>query len=352
MQGERFLRIACSVVRVQVPSAVQRWRLWLPVPTSDGRFHLARWVLLEGHRLAVTAALLALVFVTILSVGTIWTFELQRLLTETSTVQTILDTLLSGIILLVSIVVSINSIVLSHDITAVETQEERVHGTLSYRSDLDELTDTGEQLSHPSSFLELMSRVIPERAQALAASAEQTDPVVAEEIRAYAEDVTEAAEQLEPAERHRGAEFGVLWAGLEFNYGPLLDRLRRLESQHGNSLPGSIERQFHRLAWTFELFAIGQGYFKTLYYAREVSRLSSTLLFVALPTILYNASTTLAIDAGLLPNAWILGLPPLLGFVATTFTLSLAPYLVLTAYTLRLSAVASRTATGGIFSLE
>ena len=51
--------------------------------------------------------------------GTIWTFEMSRILTETPAVQTILTSLLSGNILLVSIVVSINSIVLSHDITSV-----------------------------------------------------------------------------------------------------------------------------------------------------------------------------------------------------------------------------------------
>jgi hypothetical protein len=102
----------------------------------------------------------------------------------------------------------------------------------------------------------------------------------------------------------------------------------------------------------FELFAIGKEYFKTLYYTQEVSRLSQTLLVITLPAILINASTILAINAGLLPDFWFLGLPPLQGFVAATFTISLAPYLVLTAYMLRLSTVARLTSSAGIFTLN
>jgi hypothetical protein len=83
-----------------------------------------------------------------------------------------------------------------------------------------------------------------------------------------------------------------------------------------------------------------------------VSQLSRTLLVVSLPAILATASTILAINAQLLPDVWLLGMPPLLSFVATTFAIALVPYLVLTAYTLRLATVANQTAAGGPFSLE
>lgn len=79
--------------------------------------------------------------------------------------------------------------------------------------------------------------------------------------------------------------------------------------------------------------------------------MSQTLLVITLPAILINASTILAINAGLLPDFWLLGLPPLQVFVAATFTVSLVPYIVLTAHMLRLSAVARLTSSAGIFSL-
>jgi len=83
-----------------------------------------------------------------------------------------------------------------------------------------------------------------------------------------------------------------------------------------------------------------------------VSQLSRGLLVVALPAILVNSSAILAISAQILPDIWLFGLPPLLTFVAVVFTVSLAPFLVLTSYMLRLSTVARRTAATGPFSLN
>jgi len=323
---------------------VRRWRDWVPVPKPDGRVGLVRWVLLEANRLAVTGALLTMVFATLMAVGTVWTFELQKMLVETSTVETILNTFLSGMILLVSIVVSINSIVLSHDITSVEMQEERIRGAMEFRRDLASLTETGETPTDPSSFLAVMSRVITERARTLS----EGDEVTAE-IRDYATSVAESADQLSKVEHNTGGEFSILWRGLEFDYGPFMDRARALRP--ASSTADGNSDSFDDLIKAFELFATGKEYFKTLYYAQEVSRLSRTLLVVTLPAILFNASTILAINAELFPQVHVLGLPPLQTFVATAFTISLAPYLVLTSFMLRLSTVAQKTSSGGIFSL-
>ena len=101
-----------------------------------------------------------------------------------------------------------------------------------------------------------------------------------------------------------------------------------------------------------KLFAVGREYFKTLYYTREVADLSRTLLAVSLPAILVTVTTILAINANLLPDVWMLGLPPLLTFVAISFTVALTPFLVLTSYMLRLATVTRRTATAGPFNLR
>lgn len=329
---------------------VRRWRDWFPTPTEDGDFSIVRWVLLEANRLAVTGALLTFVFASFVLLGTVWTFEMQNLLTETSAVQTILDTLLSGMILLVSIVVSINSIVLSHDMSSVSNQSDRVKGASEFREKLSEMSRPDENPSDPSSFLKVMSRTIRERAQQL--DDEGLDSDGTEDIRTYATNVAEMAEKLGAVEATDGAEFAVLWKGMEFRYGAQMERSRTLRSAHRGEAADRLEDQLDHLTDALELFAIGKEYFKTLYYTQEVSKLSQTLLVITLPAILINASTILAINAGLLPDFWVLGLPPLQAFVAATFTISLAPYLVLTAYMLRLSAVARLTASAGIFSLN
>ncbi|WP_136716315.1 hypothetical protein [Halorientalis salina] len=331
----------------------ERLRGWFPIPTRQQGFAPIRWLLLEGNRYAVTLALLSITFGNILLVGSIWTLEMQQLLTETETVQTLLNTLLSGIILLVSIVVSINSIVLSYDITHVGEQEERIESALTFRRDVGQMADIEGAPTNPSAFLTVMAEVIRQRARDLEEVAEGADAEFAKEIQDKVEATATTAEHLEESlEKVGGAEFGVLWLGLEMDYDTLLDRSRLIATTDSASLSENVDEQFEQLRQAFELFATGREYFKTLYYSREISQLSRTLLFISLPAILVTATTILTISARLLPEVWMLGLPPLLTFVAATFTISLAPFIVLTAYMLRIATVAHRTAAAGPFTIR
>jgi hypothetical protein len=67
--------------------------------------------------------------------------------------------------------------------------------------------------------------------------------------------------------------------------------------------------------------------------------------------VLVVASSTLAIEAHLLPDFWFLGLPPLLTFVSFVITIALAPFITLTAYMIRIATVAKRTASAGPFAI-
>ncbi|WP_410767285.1 hypothetical protein [Haloferax sp. DFSO60] len=332
---------------MSIAKRFSRWRDWFPVPSRSSGFALKRWVLLEGDRLAVTGALLTFVFATFMGIATVWTFEMQTLLTDTSTIQTILNTFLSGMILLVSIVVSINSIVLSHDMSSVTEQEDRVQGTIKFRRDLSELTAPGENPTNPGSFLKVMSRIISTRADALAGELEGADKELVDDIDEYSRLISDAAEQLGAVDETSGAEFAILWKGLGFDYGSLIEGSQTIISSRDTS-----PERFEDLIDAFELFAIGKEYFKTLYYTTEVSKLSQTLLVVALPAILFNASMIIAINGQVLPSGLMFGIPLLQPFVAVAFTISIAPYLVLTAHMFRLSTVARLTASGGIFSLN
>ena len=335
---------------MKIASGIRQWRDWFPVPKKNGQVNLSRWILLEAHRMAVTGALLAFVFGGFILLSSVWTFEMQVLLNETPSVQTVLNTLLSGMILLVSIVVSINSIVLSHDMTSVSSQANRIDGAAKFRRNLSELAKPDEDPSEPRSFLRVMSRTIQERARRLDDDIAGMEPGLAEDVEELAVSITDAADRLGAVENTSGAQFAVLWKGMEFRYGAQLERLHSLKTTH--ELSEETEERFDSLIEAFKLFAVGKEYFKTLYYTQEVARLSQTLLLIALPAILINATTILAINAGVLPEFWFLNIPPLQTFVAATFTISLAPYIVLTAYMLRAATVARMTSSADIFSLR
>lgn len=326
-------------------------RRWFPVPDSRGRPELIRWLLLEGDRLAVAAGLLLLVFASIVVTGFIWTFEMQRLLTETDTVQTILNTFMSGIILLVSIVVSINSIALSYDITSIQTQEERIEGAMDFRRKVGNRTAAEARPSDQANFLESMSNVILEHVDTIEDTVEGEEGAFVEETREFVDNVRDDLTEFRGIGSD-GADFGVLWLSLAFEYGEYVDSARKLRDKHGAEMSTAFEERLDNLVHEFELFAVGREYFKTLFYNREVSDLSRTLLVVSLPAIIATASTILLIDAGILPDVVLFGLPPLQTFVAMMITISLAPYVVLTSFMLRITTVAIRTSDRGPFWLR
>ena len=338
---------------MSVRSRLNEFRRWFPTPVPYGGLRPGRWLLLDGNRRAVTLFLLGLVFTSIFLIGTLWTFEMRQLLTETDAVQTVLNTFMSGIILLVSIVVSISAIVLSYQITSVGAQKERIEEVMHLRERVGKLAEGDTPPRNPSAFLVSMAEVIDERAERLGTMVQQENGEFADAVREYVDGVSETVEKTEQtAQQIGGAEYGVLWEGLDLDYGQYMDRSNQLRTTFDQRHSEEVTEQFEELLDAFELFSTGQEYFKTIYYTREISDLSRTLLVVSLPAIIITGSTILAIDARLLPNVWVFGLPPLLTFVSIAFTISLAPYVVLTAYMLRVATVAYRTTSAGPFVLE
>lgn len=332
-------------------------RSWFPIPMGRRDLELGRWILLEGHRYAVTAALLTVTFASIVLVGSIWTFEMRILLTETAAVQTILNSFLGGIILLVSIVVSINSIVLSHDITSIGAQEERIEGIIQFRRDIGSVAETDAAPTDPNSFLKVMATIIKERAHSLENVGEDLEDdlgdSVNDDIATYVESVATTAEELEAVVHQvHGGDLYALWLGLETDYGPMMNEMRNFTSTYRNDLSDDEIEQFNELMQMFEMFATGREYFKTLYYSQEISELSRTLLIFSLPSIIVTIWAMLAINSGLLPEFSVFGLSPLLMFVALTFTVALVPFIILTSYMLRVATVTSRSSTAGPFVLR
>lgn len=350
--GYRIVRIPGARKMSRV-NRFRKWRSSFPIPVEGRRPELIRWVLLDGNRYAVILILLFVTFFSVFAIGSVWTFEMQNLLTETQAVQTVLSSFLGGIILLVSIVVSINSVVLSYDITAITAQEERIEGIIEFRRDLSQLADIDETPTDPESFLHVMAEAIQELVYALKDVEREADEEFIDDLTEYAETVAGTADELEDSlNRPHGGGFRPLWIGLETDYGPMMNSMRDFVSTYQDQLSEDKKDQLDELIQLFELFATGQQYFKTLYYSREIPDLSRTLLVTSLPAIIITVWSILAINAHSFPGFWLFDLPPLLTFVAATFTIALAPFVILTAYTLRIATVTRRTAALGPFVLR
>lgn len=335
---------------------MRRLQDWFPTTTPHGRFNFIRWVLLEGNRLAVAGAILTFVYLSLLTIGLVWTNNIQVILTNTSTIENILETLMGGIILLVSIVVSINSIVLSQDIESVQSQTDQTRGTRNFRDEIGAMTEVGQSPSDPRAFLRLMVTVITDRAQTLAEDVEGTEGEFGDDIKAYTESIMGSIDHLTEVDKVNHGEFNALWTALEIDCGAFLEHSRTLRSEHREVITESYDEQLDSLVKSIQLFDIGRGYFKTLYYYKEIPVLSRTLLIVSLPAILIVTAAIFTSTAGLFPKVWfawkLFGIPPIQIFVITAFTIALIPYIILTSYMLRLTTVGIRTASAGPFFLN
>ncbi|WP_132058272.1 hypothetical protein [Halorussus amylolyticus] len=320
---------------------------------DPGEHPVKRWVLLDGERWKVSFTILLLVAVALTTLGTIWPFEVRQLLTETNTVQTLFSTLLSGIILLVSIVVSINSIVLSEELGSIGNKRERVDESLTFRRDLEDLTGSGVSPAKPAAFLQIIIDTIQSKATQLSEIADQSEEeqfkeAVNEYVERIMADTEQATDTLEDA---TFGTFNVLKVGLNYNYSWQIYAARRLQSEYGDALSDEGREPFDELVDILEFFATGREFFKSLYFKRELSNLSGTLLYVSLPAILYTSYVLLALDANLIPDVTVFAISPLLVYVSVAYTIALAPFVVLTAYILRAATVAKRTLTSGPFIL-
>jgi hypothetical protein len=315
---------------------------------------VARWFLLDGERMHVTAVLLVIVLFTLLALSVVRPVDMYALLTDTNTIQTLFNTLLSGMILLVSVVVSITSIVLSEEITDIEHQRERIDASIQYRGQIEEFIDSDVSPARPAEFLRAIVMIIDRQVKNVADMADGCDDgSFREEAELYCEGVTDEAERAaETLSEGKFGSFKILLAGLNYDYSWQIHVARRFQRKYGDSLSDEQVEAIEDLVETLKVFATGREYFKSLYYKREFAHLSRNLLYVALPSIIITSYVLLAIDSNLFPEVSFFTLSPLLVFVSAAYTIALTPYLTLTSYILRAMTVTLRTLASGPFILQ
>lgn len=315
---------------------------------------VGRWILLSGNRIAVTAALLLAVFIVLIVLSLVRPVDMRRLVAETSATRTLFNTLLSGAILLVSIVVSINSTALSQEITDVESQQERIDATIEYRKRLEEFLQREISPTQPAEFLTVILGAIARQTQTLAdAAADNPNEEFERDVDIFVDEVADDLEHARGTLRDAPVgSFEVLLAGLNYDYTGQLHAARRFKREFEGSLDEKEQELIDDLVDTLEFFATGREYFKSLYYERELAKLSSQLLYVSLPVIVFTSYVIFALDGTLVPEMSLYPISSLLLFVSFAYTVALAPYVILTAYIIRLSAITLQTLASGPFIFQ
>lgn len=264
-------------------------------------------------------------------------------------VRPLLTTLLSGSFLLVSIVVSINSLFVSQEQTPLGRQFDRIRDVGEFRRDIESLIDTPISPAEPARFLRLLTGSILARAQSLdeevdaaAVTIEDPDSAAALQsgVESYLDYLAEETREVNAALDDAETTFDLVVATMGYDYSRQANGLRRLRTEH--DLPSEATEHVESVLDLLEYFATAREYFKTLYFGREFADLSNGLLLVSLPTIALVSYVLLHLNA----------FADLHAVTTLVTTAALAPFALLAAYVVRVGTIAKRTRASGQFVVE
>ncbi|MFC7046514.1 hypothetical protein ACFQH6_14875 [Halobacteriaceae archaeon GCM10025711] len=310
-----------------------------------------RWALVYANRGVLTLLIEFVIFAGLIAVGTVWEFEVQVLVTETLAVQTLFNTLLGGMILLVSIVVSINSIVLTQEVSSLGTQKKRIEDTIEFRQNLENTAEMGVSPVEPKAFLSFVLSGLRNNSSAIDHFAgENRNQRLRMEVEAYLDDINQQVERM--SDRLEGIDprsKNVLFIGLEYSYSWQIYTARRFQTEYADELSDGELDAFDELIRMLKFFATGLEYFKTLYIKRELANLSSSLLLVSLPAIVFTSYALLALDAQAFPSFTVFSLSRHLLYVSLGYTIAFSPFVLLSTYIIRVVIVSQYSLAAGPF---
>ena len=311
-------------------------------PLRQTLFDVKRWLLIDADRWTVVGALTATTFLLTVVVGAFGPVSVQRFLTRGISPASVLVELLKTIVSVVTIVLSINQLVLSPELGPVSDQRERFRDTMELREQSEDLlAETVSPLS-PGQFLDDMVSALQRRAVELGETVEG-NPELQNDVANFVRGLLVDAEGVE--EELAGATFGdfeAVPAVMDFDTSGKLRDLRRIQRTYDDRLTDEEVEALSEMVDAIELFATTRAYFKTTYIRTEFINFSRALLYLGTPSLLLTYFAAQIYDSAVFPGQ-TLGIENQLWFVAGAVTVSLVPFMTLISYIARLATVSQST---------
>jgi len=310
----------------------------------SARSTLGAYLLVDADRRLVAGGLLLSVFLGLVSLSVLLP-DATAALESGDSVETGLQALVGATITGVTLVLTLNQLVLSQELGAVGDQRERMEGAMEFREDVADVLGDAVSPAEPSAFLRALVDRAGDRARAVREAGPPDD-----DLRTLLDSTEENADRVSAglADATFG-EFDVLSAALDFNYSWKLYAARRALARLEDDDPAVDPLE--GLIEALRLFGPAREHFKTLYFQAELIALSRAVLAVALPSLVVNVAALLFVDLPELPGA-VLGLPVGVLAVSAVVAVAVAPFVVLLSYVLRIATVTGRTLSIGPFILR
>lgn len=304
------------------------------------------WIKIDGNRLLITVSLAVVLFALLLVLNAIGVIAF----TNENSLTRMASGMIAGTFSLVTLVVSVNQLILSQEFTPVGKFQDRFSGVMNFRRDIEQQTDVPRTPVEPTYILDLLADAIADQANVVADSvANHPDAEYRQQVRQYADGVETSTQRVsETLEESDIDAFDALSVAIEYDDGWQLSTARLLRND-APDLSDETEAAFDELIELIRLFSSAQEHFKTVYLQRELTRFSQLTLYCGVPAVvssvlialLYGEIGGIAITASSLPYV-----------ISLLTTIVFLPLLLLAAFILRTATVTRRTATTGPMLLQ
>ncbi|QLG27113.1 hypothetical protein HUG10_05945 [Halorarum halophilum] len=306
----------------------------------SSRNRVLEWVLVDGNRLVVTFIATVLFLVLLLvcySLGVI-------AFANANSITRMASGMIAGTFSLVTLVVSVNQLILSQEFSPAGEFRDRLGGVMDFRRDVEGVTGVPAAPAEPTRLLELLVAAVRHRADVLADTVVEHDEESGERVVEYATSVIDSTERIETALDQKGVTaFDALSAAIEYDNDWQLYAARHLQNDT-SSFSGETDHAFDELIEALQLFNTAQEHFKTVYLQRELTRFSQLTIYTGVLALL--AAILIIPLYGDLGGATIS--PAYLPYVVSLLaTVVFVPLALLASYILRTTTVTRRTAAIG-----
>ncbi|ARS90145.1 hypothetical protein [Natrarchaeobaculum aegyptiacum] len=302
---------------------------------------LRDWFLVEADRLVVAGTISLATFVGLLVLNELGLIAFVN----DDSITRLAGGMIAGTFSLVTLVVSINQLILSREFTAAGESESQIEGVVDFRQDVADVAEIPAAPASPTRLLEVVVHAIGDRAEALSDAVADHDASVADPIDAYAAEVRESADRIDDTLEHTTfGTFRAVSAAIGYDDAWHLYAARHIQGRYGEQYSREAQEAMEELIDAIELFSVAREHFKTTYLQRELTRFSQLTIYCGVPAVLsamilgfvYADPTGPTIAVGALP--WV---------ASALVTIVISPLSLLTAYILRTATVTRRTVSTG-----
>ncbi len=299
------------------------------------------WVLVNGDRTVIAGLIVAFVFVFLTVLH--W-LGLIAFVNDDS-ITRLAGGMVAGAFSLVTLVVSINQLILSREFSAAGEVRNQLDGVMRFREDVEETTNVPASPAAPGKLLQLLVAAIDDRAGTLPEAVSDQDDEFRELVQRYANGVEESTDWIdETLQETTFGTFDAVAAAINYDDAWQIYAARHLRNSRADAMSDEALAAFDDLIESLHQFTVAREHFITTYMQRELTRFSQLTVYYGVPAIL--AGMVLGLMYADLRGATI-GVMYLPYVTMALISIVVIPLALLASYILRTATVARRTTSIG-----